>query len=57
MRNHSLFNTFKTMKDIIDELFEDFYASAALNECANSQIIQFYPHNNEERALRPFFLL
>lgn len=27
------------MKDIIDELFEDFYASAeiaALNECANS---------------------
>lgn len=29
------------MKDIIDELFEDFYASAeiaALNECANSQI-------------------
>nr|DAO83095.1 MAG TPA: hypothetical protein [Bacteriophage sp.] len=47
MRNHSLFNTFKTMKDtkyIIDELFEDFYASAeiaALNECANSQIIQY----------------
>lgn len=32
------------MKDIIDELFEDFYANAeivALNECANSQIIQF----------------
>lgn len=32
------------MKDIIDEFFEDFYASAeiaALNECANSQIIQF----------------
>lgn len=32
------------MKYIIDELFEDFYASAeiaALNECANSQIIQF----------------
>lgn len=32
------------MKDIIDELFKDFYANAeiaALNECANSQIIQF----------------
>mgnify|MGYP003591568027 CR=1 FL=1 len=29
------FNTFKTMKDIIDELFKDFYANAeiaALNE-------------------------